>query len=252
MLYSANQLKGYKLNSLDGDIGKAKEFYFDDKHWTVRYLVADSGNWLFGRTVLLSPYSLVSVKLGLEEIEVALSKKQIEGSPALESDKPVSLQYEESYYGYYGWPQYWAGPNSWGPYPYATRDSEKWKEFGNGGKKWDRHLRSTREVEGYHVQATDGSIGHISDFIIDDETWAIRYLVVNTHNWLPGRKTIVSPLWTTRVSWVEKKVYFDLTKATIEQSPELTKDALITRDYESRLAGFYNRNGYWSEELINS
>ena len=110
MLYTAKTLKGYKLDSLDGEIGKVKEFYFDDRHWTIRYLVADTGNWLPGRQVLISPYALVAVNKSEEHISVDLTKKQIEDSPSLNSDKPVSRQFEENYYGYYGWPTYWSGP----------------------------------------------------------------------------------------------------------------------------------------------
>ena len=114
MLNKAKTLKGYKLDSLDGEIGKVKEFYFDDQHWTIRYLVADTGNWLTGRQVLISPYALVAVNKEEQHIAIDLTKKQIEDSPSLNSDKPVSRQFEEAYYGYYGWPMYWGGPYMWG------------------------------------------------------------------------------------------------------------------------------------------
>ena len=125
MLHSAKTLTGYKLDSLDGEMGKVEEFYFDDKHWVVRYLVADSGNWLTGRHVLLSPYALGAVSNEKHRVAVDLTKKQIEGSPALDRDKPVSRQFEESYYGYYGWPMYWGGLYTWGPYPYIARNREE-------------------------------------------------------------------------------------------------------------------------------
>ena len=157
-----------------------KEFYFDDRHWTIRYLVADTGNWLTGRQVLISPYALNSVMNSEHQISVALTKKQIENSPSLDSHKPVSRQFEEDYYGYYGWPTYWSGSSVWGDHPYIERNRNKWGEFTKGAKVWDRHLRSTREVTGYHLQALDGEIGHLEDFVLDDETWAIRYLIVNT------------------------------------------------------------------------
>ena len=110
MLYKAKSLLDYKLESLEGEIGRVKEFYFDDHHWTIRYLVADTGNWLTGRQVLISPYALVAVDKEKQHITVDLTKKQIENSPSLDSDKPVSRQFEESYTGYFGWPIYWAGP----------------------------------------------------------------------------------------------------------------------------------------------
>jgi hypothetical protein len=182
MLYKSKVLKGYKLKGSDGEIGKANEFYFDDQHWTIRYLLADTGNWLTGRQVLISPYALATVEPVDQCILVNLSKKQIESSPSLDTHKPVSRQFEESYYGYYGYPMYWEGPYMWGGYPYLVRDERKWKEPVQAKKGWDPHLRSTNAVSSYCIQATDGEIGYVSDFIIDDETWAIRYLVVETGN----------------------------------------------------------------------
>jgi hypothetical protein len=250
MLSKAKTLKGYKMDSLDGEIGKVKEFYFDDRHWTIRYLVADTGNWLTGRQVLISPYALGAVVREEQHITIDLTKKEIEDSPSLNSDKPVSRQFEEAYYGYYGLPVYWGGPYMWGAYPYVVRDREKWKEFTQGEKAWDPHLRSTYDVSGHHIQALDGELGHVQDFIIDDETWAIRYLIVDTHNWWPGKKVLVSPQWIERVSWGESKVFVNLSRETIKQSPEYTEESLLTRDYEIGLHRHYNRQGYWIDELV--
>ena len=248
MLGKAKTLKGYKLDSLDGEIGMVKEFYFDDRHWTIRYLVADTGNWLTGRHVLISPYALVAVVREEQHITIDLTKKQIEDSPSLNSDKPVSRQFEEAYYGYYGWPGYWGGPYMWGFYPYIVRDREKWKKSTPVEKAWDPHLRSTHDVSGHHIQAEDDEIGHVEDFIIDDETWAIRYLIIDTRNWWPGKKVLVSPQWIERVSWDESKVFVDLPRETIKQSPEYTEESLLTRDYETGLHRHYNRQGYWVDE----
>lgn len=249
MLVKAKSLNGYKLDSLDGEIGKVKEFYFDDHHWTIRYLVADTGNWLTGRQVLISPYALADVNKEEQYITVDLTKKQIEDSPSLNSDKPVSRQFEETYYGYYGYPMYWGGSYMWGAYPYIEREREKWRESTQGEKTWDPHLRSTHDVSGHHIQATDGEIGHVEDFIIDDETWAIRYLIIDTQNWWPGKKVLVSPLWIERVSWDESKVFVNLLREAIKQSPEYTEESLLTRDYETGLHRHYNRQGYWVDEL---
>lgn len=199
MLSKAKTLTGYSLQNIDGEtIGKAKDFYFDDRHWTIRYLVADTGHWLTGRQVLISPYALVAVNPDRKNIVTDLTKKQIESSPSLDSDKPVSRQFEQTYYGHYGYPMYWAGPFSWGYYAYPMRDREQWKEPRQGEKAWDPHLRSTDNVGGYCIQALDGDIGHVEDFIIDDETWAIRYLVIDTRNWWAGKKVLVSPKWIER------------------------------------------------------
>ena len=249
MLSKAKDLKGYKLESLDGDIGSVKEFYFDDKYWTVRYLVANAGSWLTGKQVLISPFALVSIDKANKKIGIDLSKKQIEKSPALDTDKPVSRQFEDDYYNYYGWPAYWAGPYDWESASYNAGDRERWGKFISGDKTWDPHLRSTHAVTGYHIQAMDGEIGHVEDFIIDDDTWAIRYLVINTGNWWPGKKVLISPYWIDRISWDESKVFINHTRETIKQSPQYMDDVLPTREFETKLHGHFNRQGYWTEEL---
>ena len=247
MLIKAKTIQGYRLESLNGEIGKAKEFYFDDLHWAIRYLVADTGNWLSGRQVLLSPYSLVVVNVKEKHIEINLTKKQIEDTPSLNSDKPVSRQFEESYYGYYGMPMYWGGPYMWGAYPDIVRDREKWREYTPGEKAWDPHLRSTNDVRGHNIQASDGEIGHVEDFIIDDETWAIRYLIIDTRNWWPGKKVIISTKWIEKVSWIESKVFIDVSRETIRESPEYTEESLLTREYETMLHRHYKRQKYWGD-----
>jgi hypothetical protein len=159
-----------------------------------------------------------------QHIEINLTRKQIEDSPSLNSDQPVSRQFEVADCGFS-----------------ETTSTE-------GEKAWDPHLRSTQEVTGNHIQATDGEIGHVEDFIVDDETWAIRYLIIDTRNWWPGKKVLVSPQWIERVSWSESKVFVNLSRESIWQSPEYTEESLLTRDYESRLHRHYNRRGYWVDE----
>jgi sporulation protein YlmC with PRC-barrel domain len=248
MLIKASSLKDYKLVSLDGELGKVKEFYFDDKHWTIRYLVADTGNWLTGKQVLISPYALKFADKDEQNIEVNLTKKQIEDSPSLNSDRPVSQQFEQDYYGYYGWSGYWNGPYMWGMYPNLLRGREIMDAPIQNEKKWDPSLRSTLEIIGYNIQAADGEIGHISDFIIDDETWAIRYIIIATQNWWPGKKVILSPKWFENVNWSESKIFTKLSQEEIKQSPEYTEESLLSRDYESSLHHHYNRQGYWLDE----
>ncbi|APC40819.1 PRC-barrel domain-containing protein [Clostridium estertheticum] len=253
MLNKVKTLKGYKLQCIDGEIGKVKEFYFDDQNWTIRYLIADTGNWLVGRQVLISPYALDGVNKQDQYIVINLTKNQIENSPSLASDKPISRQYEEEYNTYYEWPVYWGDPNmgvtgGLSPSILCGQNQEKLMEPTQGNKDWDTHLRSTYEVSGYTIQATDGEIGHVEDFIIDHETLEIRYLVIATMNWWPGKKILVSPKWIERISWKESKVFVNLLRETIKLSPEYTEESLITRDYESKLHRHYNQQGYWIDK----
>jgi len=250
MLSKVKTLNGYKLNARDGEIGKVKDLYFDDRHWTIRYLVADTGTWLTSRQVLISPYAMGGILKDGKDISVDLTKKQIENSPSLDTHKPVSRQFEDDYYGYYDWPIYYGGLGQWGNSPTLERDIKNRKKGARGEKAWDAHLRSTQDVCGHHIQASDGEIGHVEDFIVDDETWAIRYLIINTKNWWPGKKVLVSPQWIERVSWNESKVFVNLPRETIKLSPEYTDESLLTRDYEAGLYHHYNRKGYWFDQLI--
>ncbi|MEO6210034.1 MAG: PRC-barrel domain-containing protein [Gemmatimonadaceae bacterium] len=245
MLYSVSTLKGFALRSRVGDIGHVRDFYFDDGHWTIRYLVVNTGGWLAHRKVLISPYVLGSVSSEAESVAVDLTRKQIEESPSLESDKPVSRQYEEKYHGHFGWPMYWSGLYIWGQYPVIERNPELWTETAAPAPRSDPHLRSTNDVSGHHVHAADGEIGHVDDFILDDSTWAIRYLVVDTSNRWPGKKVLVSPAWIDRVSWDEREVFVDLDRNVIREAPEYVPGTPLTREFESRLHRHYERPGYW-------
>lgn len=248
MLHKAKTLNGYKLDSLDGEIGTVRDFLFDDRHGTIRYLVGKTGNWLSDRQALISPYSLVNAIEEERQIVIDLTKQQIENSPALRSDLPVSRQFEEDYYGYYGMPMYWGGDFAWGIFPSIVRDHAQWKEHAHERRASDSNLRSTHDVDGHHIHATDGDIGHVVDFVIDDETWAIRYLIVDSRNWWRGKKVLVSPIWIESVSWRESKVYVNLSREAVRRSPEFMEDSLITREYEGDLHRHYNRQEYWATE----
>jgi len=249
MLRQAKDLKGYKLSARDGEIGSVKEFFFDDQSWAVRYLIAETGNWLTGRQVLISPYALDPARTDDKVIPVDLAREQIENSPSLDADKPVSRQYEMQYYPYYGYPGYWGGAYMWGSVGYPIRGQGGWSETTPHNENDDPHLRSTQDVTGRTIQAQDGAIGDVEDFVIDDETWAIRYLIVDTGNWWPGKKVLISTRWIEKISWEESKVFINLTRDTIKQGPEYTEAALITRDYETKLHRHCNREEYWADEL---
>ena len=248
MLQLAGNLKGYKLSARDGTIGDVKEFYFDDESWAVRYLIADTGDWLTGRKVLISPCALDPARKEDKVIPVDLSRKQIEHSPSLDTDKPVSRQYELEYYPYYGWGGYWGGPYMWGASGYPERANNGWTASVHHTASGDPHLRSTHDVSGYTIRAEDGEIGHVADFVVDDEVWAIRYLIVDTSNWWAGKKVLLGTQWIERISREDSKVFINLTRDAIKQAPEYTEQALITRDYEEELHRHYNRERYWITE----
>lgn len=224
MIRSIEQLYGDKLGASDGEIGHVKDFYFDDQSWAVRYLVADTGSWLTGRQVLISPHAVGSLYQPGKLLLLKLTKKQIEDSPAIESHKPVSRQYEAEYYQYYGWPNYWQGDGLWGttgspmplvpPLPAGSATAQRPPH-----KRADAHLRSTQAVDGYHLKTTDGLAGHISDFMMDDQSWAIHELVVKTGHRLSGKEVRIPVGKVIRISYEESTVFVNLTSADVEQRP---------------------------------
>jgi uncharacterized protein YrrD len=227
MLQSIKRLYKEKLRALDGEIGHVKDFYFDDKDWVVRYLVADTGSWISGRQVLLAPHAFGTLHQDGKVLLVNLTRKEIENSPSIQTHKPVSRQYEEEYYQYYGWPSYWMGDLMWGisEFPASLAPAEALSiEQRNSGEghheQMDPHLRSSQAVTGYEIQASDGTIGHVRDFIMDDQSWAIRQLVVETGQWLSGKEVLISLNQIDRISYEESKVFVKLTQEAIRQKPE--------------------------------
>ncbi|MGD0589168.1 MAG: PRC-barrel domain-containing protein [Bacteroidota bacterium] len=227
MLQNIKLLYGKKLAALDGDIGHVKDFYFDDENWVIRYLVADTGSWLMDRLVLLSPHAFgkldQSEKTLEKTLQIKLRKMQIENSPSIDLHKPVSRQYEIEYYGYYGWPAYWNGNAIWGPinYPVVLPPTKKeMKIYKKYHHRDDKHLRSTQAVTGYHIQSVDGEIGHVSSFLVDDKSWEIRELVIETGHWYSGKEILIPPSKVERINYDESKVFVNLTMADIQQTAE--------------------------------
>ncbi len=249
MLRNVNEILNYVLLAEDGEIGRCKDFLYDDEKWTIRYMVADTRKWLPGRKVLISPASLGEPDWCTNLFQVKLKRRQIKASPPLDEDAPVSRQYEIIFSEYYRTSPYWAGASELQtqPTPSMLRAEEEQlaTEFEDLEEK---HLRSIKEVTGYHIQATDSGIGHVEDFMVDDEKWALRYVVVNTRNWLPGRKVLLSPQWITAVNWAEKKLQVDLSTDSVKDSPEYDTLGTIDRKYECALHEHYGRHGYWEEK----
>jgi len=223
MLHNTKDLYGYKLSASDGDIGRVRDFYFDDKTWVLRYLVADTGSWLTGRLVLLSPHAFGALDEQEKTLHVKLSRKQIENGPSIESHKPVSRQYEVDYYRYYGWPAYWDGGALWGmgSYPVVMPPSaDELEAHVQHHHRDDKHLQSATSINGYPIQTTDGPIGHVTGFMVDDKSWAIRELIVETGHWYAGKEILIAPAKVARISYEESQVHVNLTKADIERTGE--------------------------------
>jgi uncharacterized protein YrrD len=230
MLRSIKYLEGDAVDATDGTIGHVRDFYFDDQCWVIRYLVVDTGVWLAGRKVLVSPIAVVHADWTLKEMHVALTREQVKGSPDIDTERPVSRQLEMQYCDFFGYPHYWdgAGDSDGGMTGQAPAGSAR-------GNTDDPHLRSCGVVMKYQIHASDGDVGHVEDLLVDDHTWAIRYMIVNTGNWWLGHKVLLAPQSIQDVSWLDSKVSVNLTRQSIKEAPAYDSTALQARAQLLRL-----------------
>ena len=227
-MQSLKQLYGNKLGASDGDIGHLKDFYFDDRTWAVRYAVADSGTWLPSRQVLIAPHAFGGVHPAGKSLRVNLTRKQIEDSPEINTHKPVSRQFEEEYYRFYGWPYYWEGDGLWGgmrgfpilELPPKFSSTEPPAATGPKEERADARLHSSQAVTGYHFKATDGVIGQVSDFLMDPKSWAIQQLVVRIGHRFAAKEVLVPTSSVYRISYDDSTVFVMMTKEAVERSLE--------------------------------
>lgn len=262
MLRSLKDFEKCSIGATDGDVGQVKDLYFDDEAWAVRYLVVGTGSWLSGRKVLVSPVAIRQPDWSAHRLMASVTQEQVKNSPDIDTDKPVSRQHEVQYLGYYGYPMYWGGGGLWGggmvpiamaPGPQTLPQGDAARARAVAGAEADRaqhrdddpHLRSCSAVVGYHIRASDGEIGHVDGFLIDDETWAIRYLVVNTSNWWMGHQVLVAPSWVGAVNWSDQTVAVDLSREAVKAAPAYEPAADLDRLQETSLHSHYGRQPYW-------
>jgi len=231
------------LSAIDGQMGSISELYFDDQSWTVRYLIVNTGGWLSSRNVLIAPIAVAGIDDADASMRIDLRKEQIEQAPLVEKAKPISRQYEEAYYEHFRWAPYWqAGATVLGtpiPYPDPPPMNVDEPVFSESPEK--SHLRSSAEVTGYGIHAQDGEIGHIEDLVIDDEDWNVRYVEVDTRNWLPGKKVLVQTGRIKQIDWHSRSVTMSLTRHAIQSAPAYEPSMLITPDYEIQLFKHYGK-----------
>ncbi len=261
MLRNTNDLEGFAIGATDGVIGHVKDLYFDDEAWTVRYFVVEAGSWLSSRKVLISPLAAGKPSASEKILPISLTREKVKNSPDIDTDKPVSRQHETDYLGYYGYPIYWGAVGFWGAgvYPGAVLPSRGYDSPPDSADSStapvesesyaDSHLRSCKTVSGYNVHASDGDIGHVQGVLIDDETWAVRYLVVDTSNWWLGHKVIIAPQWIDNVNWFDATVSINLTRQSVKDSPAYVHTEPLSRPLESALYEHYDRPSYWSDAL---
>ena len=265
MLRSIKTLEKYTIGATDGTIGKVKDFYFDDEAWVIRYLVVDTGTWLSSRMVLISPISLGEPVEAEMVLPASITRAQVTNSPDIDTQKPVSRQHELEYFGYYGYPYYWGGGGLWGEGLYPGMMLSGYGGFGSADatslqaantadhaemarrEGGDPHLRSSNKVMTYYIHATDGEIGHVQGVLVEEKTWAIRYLIVNTSNWWLGHQVLIAPQWIEDVSWLEGTVSVNLTRHAVKDAPAYDPVKPLERHQEDALVKHYSRPGYWTD-----
>ena len=233
MLRSLKNLARYTIQSTDAEVGGVKDLLFDDASWKVRYVVAGTGSWLSGRRVLLSMAVFGEPHARDRLFPAEVSNSEIASSPSLDTDPPVSRQQEIDLHEHYRWLPYWR--------------SARPKEGEAEAARRDPHLRAMRKVLGYRVHASDGEIGHVDDFIADDEDWTIRYLVVDTTNHWPGGEVLISPDWCEGFDWTSRKAILTVPRHKVKDSPEFRPDQPVNREVEERLYDYYGRPRYWAK-----
>lgn len=264
MLRSTKNLVDYVIRATDGTVGHVKDFYFDDERWVIRYLIVDTGTWLSSRKVLISPVALGEPDWTEKVFPVSITTAQVKDSPNIDTDKPVTRQHEIQYFGYYGYPFYWGGAGTWGQglYPGTMlADSDRGGVNGESRaghpprgaepasrEEGDLHLRSCRAVTGYHIEARDGGIGHVEGFLVEERTWAIRYLIVDTSNWWLGHSVLIAPQWIRGVRWSDSTVSVNLTRQEVKEAPPYDPAVPLDRASETDIHEHYGRPGYWLDE----
>jgi len=256
MLRSLKDLESYAVSASDGNIGSVVNFLLDDKRWVVRYLMVKTNGFFTGHEVLISPISFGQVDWSTRELHVNLTKDKVQNSPTFEVNMPRSRDDERAYNNYFGYGHYWDRSGLWGTSAYPgdlASDAYNDKPPHVLECRSDAHLRSAKELRGYHIQGSDDAIGHVDDFIVDDATWEVRYLVVDTNNWFFGKKVLLAPQWASRISWEEGKVYMDLSRQAISSCPQWNPEQAVNREYEVRLYDYYGRPLYWERDapLVN-
>lgn len=253
MLRSLHDPQRYTLGATDGDIGDVKDFYFDDATWVIRYLVVETGHWFASRKVLIAPLSIHHADWGAHRLALSITREQVKSSPDIDTDKPVSRQHEMDYLGYYGYPLYWGMGGMWagGAMPYSMYASDN-QPHHRGSQPLepedDLRLRSCKAVTGYHIHATDGEVGHVETLLVNEDTWAILYMVVNTSNGWGGHNVLIAPEWIEAISWEDEKVFVDLDREKVKTAPEYDPEVELSREHETMLYAHYGRSGYWAAQ----
>ena len=242
MLRTPEELHDHTIGADDGVIGHVEDLFLDDDAWVVRSLVVDTGCWLFGKKVPISPMAIGKLNSSGRLLPVSITKEQVNGSPDVDSG------------GYWGGGMYpgmmLPGTGGFGS-PQAIREGTQHARARAEQARdahFDPRLRSCKAITGCHIHASDGDIGHVSGLLIDDEAWAVRCLMVDTSNWWVGHAMLIAPRWIEGVSWAEDTVSIKLTRQGLKDAPAFDPAGPLEREDEACLHEHHGRSAYWASE----
>ncbi len=262
MLFAVSGLEGCQVRASDGDVGVVKDFLFDDETWTIRWVAIDTGHWLPGRQVFIHPSAIAPLTLPPKpslpmisprptlELTVNLTRNEIEAGPHASEGEPVTSDMEALLYDYYGWDPYWGAthfgaavlPNAEAKIvdDAARRDADAEIPPVDGVNR----LHSVVEFKGYYVHALDGDIGHVENVLADDVNWEIRYLVIATRNWWPGKIVQLAPYAVKDIDWFGERINMNVTRDQVRSAPAWDPLALADEAREDELHRHFGWPGY--------
>jgi hypothetical protein len=256
MLRSIKEMEGYAIGATDGTIGKVTNFYFDDLAWVIRYLVVETGDWLSSRKVLISPIAIGQLNRTERVLSVAITKEQVRSSPDVDTESPMSWQNEVRYLEHYGYPKYWGGTGIWGQgtLPSSLLSASR-KGAGRAttavaeeGERDDSLLRDCNAIMKYRIHATDGDVGELCGLLVDEDFWAIRFLVVETGDWWAGHQMLIATERIDEVDWPGASVAVDLTRQLIKDAPPYNSTLRLDSREETGIYQHLGRPGHRSGE----
>lgn len=228
MLVNANDVLGYRIGVDGAPAAVLRDLLIGQDSATVRYLVTDSEAWLATSSVLLAPGVVVGIDRDQQMLQTGLDRALLDRAPGLPRGTPPGREHERRLHDHFGWTPYW---DSAGDDP-------------AGGDR-DEQLLSARHLIGFYAQAVDGAVGHVEDLIVDLQAWQVRYLEIDTRNWVPGRRVLVAPGWLHAIDRPNRTVALDLSRELVRSSPPYDRKAPLDRSLEENLYRHYGRTGYW-------
>ncbi|MDG5786492.1 PRC-barrel domain-containing protein [Evansella sp. AB-P1] len=245
LFHLSNWLKSFSVVGNDGGFGTVDNVLFDEDKWTIRYLVVKAGLWFTNERLYISPASIEEIDIKSEMIRLNISRDQAAKAPII-GDEPISRKQEREFSSYYQFSPYWLGGKVWGGVVLA-RDlldfDQPVQEVEDNEDEPKIHVAN--DVIGYELAAQEDTFGKIEDLLFEEESYVIRYFVVDTKKILPGKKVLISTEWISHVDWVSGRVEVTITKEQVEKSPEYLPGQPLTREIEEALFEYYDKEKYW-------